>query len=79
MSSLEFDLDTKINDLEGEWRSAYDASIVARADYQVLAANRSASVELLDAARERRERAESKKACIMGKIERLEDNLLGQG
>ena len=78
MSSLDFDLDMKINDLELEWRLVYDASIVARAGYQTLAASRDATVEALDAARERLEQAESTKARIMLKIERLEDRLLSQ-
>jgi hypothetical protein len=79
MSSLDFDLDGQINNLELEWRLAYDASIVARADYQTLSAKPSASVESVDMARERLERAEAKKARIMAKIERLEDSMLGQG
>jgi hypothetical protein len=32
MSSLDFDLDGQINNLELEWRLVYDASIVARAE-----------------------------------------------
>ncbi len=79
MSSLDFDLDGQINNLELEWRLAYDASIVARAEYQTLAAKASASVESVDMARERLERTEAKKARIMAKIERLEDSMLGQG
>lgn len=79
MSSLDFDLDGQINNLELEWRLAYDASIVARAEYQTLAAKSSASVESVDLARERLERTEAKKARIMAKIERLEDSMLGKG
>jgi predicted Zn-dependent protease len=79
MSSLDFDLDGQINNLELEWRLAYDASIVARAEYQTLAAKPSASVESVDMARERLERTEAKKARIMAKIERLEDSMLGKG
>ena len=77
MSSLDLELDGKINNLELEWRLAYDASIVARAEYQTLAANASSTVDLIDLARERLERAEARKARIMAKIERLEDMLLG--
>jgi len=76
MSSLDLDLDGQINSLEFEWRLAYDASIVARADYQQLAAT-SASLDSLDSARERLEKAEARKARIMAKIERLEDTLIG--
>ena len=32
MSSLDFDLNLHMNNLEGEWRQAYESSIVARAD-----------------------------------------------
>jgi hypothetical protein len=79
MSSLDFDLDTKIASLELEWRLAYDASMVARAEYQALAASSKARVDVLDLARERLERAESRKSGILAKIERLDDSLLDQG
>jgi hypothetical protein len=79
MSSLDFDLDAQINTLELEWRLVYDASMVARAEYQSLVANGSAGVAALDLAREKLERSESKKTRIMAKIERLEDNMLGPG
>jgi hypothetical protein len=78
MSSLDLELDTQMNDLESEWRQGYEASIVARAEYQSLAADPKANAELLDAARERLDRAEALKARIMAKIERLEDNLLSR-
>jgi hypothetical protein len=79
MRRLDIDLDAQINNLELEWRLAYDASMVARAEYQGLAAKRATTVEVLDAARDRVERAESKKARIMVRIERLEDSVLGHG
>jgi hypothetical protein len=78
MSSLDFDLDTQMCHLESEWRHAYDSSMVARADYQTLAASTKANAGLLDMARERLDRAEALKARIMAKIERLEDNLTGR-
>ena len=78
MSSLDFDLDLHMNNLEGEWRQAYESSIAARAVYESLAANPKANSSLLDTARERLDRAEALKARIMGKIERLEDTMLGQ-
>ena len=77
MSSLDFDLDTHMNNLELEWRQAYESSIVARADYQSLAAGPKTDSKLLDLARERLDRTEALKARIMAKIERLEDSLLG--
>jgi hypothetical protein len=78
MSSLDFDLDTQMNHLELEWRQAYESSIVARSDYQVLAASTKASGTLLDKARQRLERIEALKARIMARIERLEDKIFGQ-
>jgi hypothetical protein len=72
------DFDIEMNRLEFEWRQGYEASIAARAAYQVLAANRNARVELLDAALERLESAEAAKSRVMAKIERLEDHLLSR-
>jgi hypothetical protein len=74
---LDIDLDTQMNTLESEWRQVYEDSIVARAEYQSLAAGRQAGVELLDMARERLDRAEAQKSRIMVKIERLESRMLG--
>jgi hypothetical protein len=75
MSSLDFDLDTLMSRLEREWRQAYDASMAARADYQILASSSQISGNLLGLARARLDRAEEAQACIMAKIERLEDSL----
>ena len=77
MSSLDFDLDTQMISLEFEWRQGYEASIVARAEYQALAADRKANAAVLDAARERLDRAEALKSRTRAKIERLEERLLG--
>jgi hypothetical protein len=78
MSSLDLDLDTQMNNLETEWRQVYEASLIARADYQALAADSTANADLLDAARERLDRTEAFKARIMAKIERLEDSMLDE-
>jgi len=78
MSSLDFDIDAQMMQVEMEWREAYEASISARVEYQRLAANSQSSADLLDNARERLDRAEALKARIMVKFERLEDALLGQ-
>jgi hypothetical protein len=78
MSSLDFDLDTQMSHLEMEWRQAYESSIIARSDYQILAGSTKANANLLDMARERLDRAEALKARIMAKIEHLEYNMLGQ-
>jgi len=78
MSSLDFDIDAQMMQLETEWRQAYEASVGARADYQKLSADPKANADLLDRARERLDRAEALTAQIMIKIERLEAALLGQ-
>jgi hypothetical protein len=77
VSSLDFDLDLRMNNLEQEWRQAYESSIVARADYQSLADSPKPKADLLEWARERLERCEGLKARIMANIERLEDTMLG--
>jgi hypothetical protein len=77
MSSLDFDLDMTMSRLEREWRHAYDTSVVARSDYQILAASNQVNRNLLDMARDRVERAEAQKARILAKMERLEDSMLG--
>jgi ribosome modulation factor len=78
MSSLDFDLDMQMDNLEQEWRQGYEAGIAARAAYQSLAASATTDAELLNLARERLERAEALKAKIMAKIKRLESSVLGQ-
>ncbi len=78
MSSLDLDPDAHMSKLDMEWRQAYESSIVARADYQSLAANPKANADLLDLARERLDRTEALKARITAKIERLEDTMLGR-
>lgn len=78
MSSLDFELDSQMNNLELEWRRAYEASIIERAEHQALAASPVANADLLDTARERLDRAEALRARIMAKIERLEDSILGR-
>jgi hypothetical protein len=67
-----------MNSLEQEWRQAYESSVVARADYQALAANPKGKADLLHMASERLDRTEALKARIMAKIERLEDSMLGR-
>jgi hypothetical protein len=78
MSDLDLDLDDQMIQLELEWRQAYEASMVARADYQSLAADQRAKADMLDHARERLDRSEAAKARILAKIERLETRLLGK-
>ena len=73
------DFDVEINRLEFEWRQGYEATIAARGAYQALAADRTAKAEVLDAARERLDRAEAAKSRLAAKIERLEDLMLSRG
>jgi len=77
-NDLDFDLDNEMTRLEFEWRQGYEDSILARAEYQALAANPKADSDLLDKAREHLERTEALKARVLAKIERLENRLLGQ-
>jgi hypothetical protein len=78
MSSLDFDLDMQMSQLELEWRQANESSIVARTDFQALAVSPGTRVTLLELARQRLDRVESIRARILAKIERLEDSTLGQ-
>jgi hypothetical protein len=55
-----------------EWHRWYTACVIARAEYRALAANREANADLLDAARERLERAEATRVRIMTRLERFE-------
>jgi hypothetical protein len=77
MSSLDLELDGRMDDLELEWRKAHEASIIARAEYLALGANLSANAGTIDIARERLRRAEVTEARIFSKIELLEDSMLG--
>ena len=77
MSSLDFDLDSKMSKLESEWREAYEISVAARAELQALAATPKPSASIVAKTQVRLERAEGLKARIMAKIERLEDSVLG--
>jgi hypothetical protein len=78
MSSPNLDLDIELHQLEREWRRVYEASILARGNYQLLAA-RNAGADVLDAAKERLDRADALKARVAAKIEWLEASLLRQG
>ena len=78
MSSLDFDLDSQMSHLESEWRQAFEASIIARADFQALTASRNVKSSVIELARERLDRTEALKARIIAKIEHLEDSFLGR-
>jgi hypothetical protein len=77
MSSLDLELDGRMDKLELEWRAAREASIIARAEYLALGADFEANAGTIDGALERLRRAEISKARIVAKIEQLEDSMLG--
>ena len=79
MSSLDLELDGRIDDLELEWRRAHEASIIARAEYLALGADLTANAATIEGARERLQRAEMAETRIFAKIEILEDSMLGLG
>jgi hypothetical protein len=76
VSSLDFDIDTQMTRLELEWRQAFEASLLARADFEALKADSKADKGRLQKAVDQLERAEGFKARVMRKIERLEESLL---
>jgi hypothetical protein len=77
MSSLNVELDGRIEALELEWRVVYEAGRQARAEIESTTADTLADRRILSLAGERLERLEAQKARIMAKIERLEDSMLG--
>ena len=77
MSSLDLELDGRMDDLELEWRAAHEASIIARAEYLALGADLKANAGAIDIVRERLRRAEAAEARMFAKIELLEDSMLG--
>jgi hypothetical protein len=77
MSSLDLELDGRIDDLELEWRQAHEASIIAGAEYRALGADLNANAATIDSARERLRRAEAAEARIFAKIEILENSMPG--
>jgi hypothetical protein len=77
MSSLDLELDGRVDDLEREWREAHEASIIARAEYLALGAYPEANADALGSARERLRRAEAKESRTFAKIELLENSILG--
>ena len=77
MSSLDLELDGRMDALEFAWREAREGSIIARAEYLALGADREANASTIDVARERLRSAEATEARIFAKIELLEDSMLG--
>jgi hypothetical protein len=77
MSSLDFDLDSRMSKLESEWRQAYESSLAARAELRALSKVAEAKSFALERACERLDQAEALKSRIMAGIERLEERMLG--
>jgi hypothetical protein len=75
---VDLDLDAQMAHLEAEWRRVYESSMLARAAYQSLAADQATTLELLDSARERMDRADASRARTMAEIERLEYKLFAR-
>ena len=76
MSSLDFDIDSQMTRLELEWRQAFEASMLARGDFEALRNSEKPDPGRLKQAVDRLERAEALKARVMVKIEKLEESLL---
>jgi hypothetical protein len=76
MSSLDLDVDLRMNRLELDWRSAYEDSISARADFESLTHSGAATAERAAKASARLEAADAAKAHILAEIECLEERLL---
>lgn len=76
MSSLDFDIDTQMTRLELEWRQAFEASMLARADFDALNADARTDKAHLQKAVEALNKAEGVKARVMRKIESFEDSLM---
>jgi hypothetical protein len=76
MSSLDLELDGRIDHLELEWRQAHDASIIARAEYLALGADPKANADALAGACERLRRAEVAESRVFARIELLDYSML---
>jgi len=73
MGRLDSEFDLRLSHLEREWSVAYEASLLAGADFLALAASPKVKFEEVQKARRRLDQAENLKAQIMVKIERLEN------
>jgi len=76
VSSLDFDIDSQMTRLELEWRQAFEASMLARGDFEALKSSLKPDPGRLKQAIDLLERAEALKARVMIKIEKLEESLL---
>jgi hypothetical protein len=76
---LEFDLDSRVNKLELEWREAFEASLTARARYRALSSQSRIDIDELDQAKECLEQCEARKSRVMDKIDQLERRVIYRG
>jgi hypothetical protein len=75
MSGIDLELDGELDNLETQWRQAYEACVNARADYERVQDCCAANGGLIDVARLRMDRAEALKVRLMIKMERAEVRL----
>jgi hypothetical protein len=66
------DFDFRLNRLEAEWRTAYEASRAAGADFLALSARSDVKLAEVQEARRRLDEAEQLKAQMLARIERFE-------
>jgi hypothetical protein len=71
MSSLDFEREGGVHNLETDWRRAQEAVTVARADLERVLGCCKANGGLIDVARIRLQRAEAREAHIFTQIEHL--------
>jgi len=76
VNNLDFDIDSQMTRLELEWHQAFEAGMLARADFESLKSSVKPDPGRLQQAVDRLERAEAVKARVMIKIEKLEESLL---
>ena len=76
MQTTNYDLDTKLVTLESEWRQAYEQSLAARSEIEVLTALEKRDEMAVARAQLQLERVEAIKSRIMARIDRLEDAMV---
>jgi len=77
MSDLDLAREGDLNDLESEWRRAYEACVAARADYERVYDCPRPNGGLIHVARLRMERAEALKVALMSRMSGAADSPIG--
>ena len=72
MGVLDHDFERRLSSLEIEWRTAYEASCIAGADFLALSASPEVKITQVQEARRRLDQAEERKSQVLAKIERFE-------